>query len=74
MVQVDPKYIALKFNECINSQDLNGLVNLMTEDHCFIDISEELHEGREKMRKEWKNFFSLYPDYQNVFDRDIRFG
>ncbi|MHA1966311.1 MAG: hypothetical protein ACW964_00790 [Candidatus Hodarchaeales archaeon] len=49
MVQVDPKYIALKFNECINSQDLNSLVNLMTEDHCFIDILEELHEGREKM-------------------------
>lgn len=66
---IDPKYIALKFNECINSQDIKGLVNLMTEDHSFIDISEELHQGRDEMQKGWEEFFNLYPDYQNIFSR-----
>jgi len=32
----DPKLIALFFNECINTQDIDGLVSLMTNDHSLI--------------------------------------
>jgi len=39
-------YIALKFNEMINRQDLNDLVDLMTDDHVFIDIPERSTEAK----------------------------
>ena len=59
--------IALKFNEKINQQDLEGLAELMTEDHTFIDNSGEITKGKETMKKGWKDFFKTYPDYQNIF-------
>ncbi|MFW9823820.1 MAG: hypothetical protein ACFFE4_12830 [Candidatus Thorarchaeota archaeon] len=36
MIFRDPKLIALQFNEYINNQDINGLANLMTDNHIFI--------------------------------------
>lgn len=59
--------IALKFNERINARDLTGLAELMTEDHTFIDIPGEVHEGRDTMILGWFNFFKTYPDYRNNF-------
>lgn len=47
----DPKLVALQFNEYINNQDINGLTNLMTEDHTFIDREGEVDEGKESMTK-----------------------
>ncbi len=58
---------ALRFNERINRQDLAGLTDLMTDDHTFIDNAGEVHEGKERMRKGWKDFFAAYPDYRNEF-------
>ena len=40
---------------------------MMTEDHVFIDIPGEVHEGRERMITGWFDFFSKYPDYRNNF-------
>lgn len=37
MSPIDPKLIALQFNEYINHQNVNGISNLMTEDYRFID-------------------------------------
>ena len=59
--------IALRFNERINARDLTGLAELMTEDHVFIDIPGEVHEGRERMLMGWFEFFTKYPDYRNNF-------
>lgn len=59
----------LRFNERINARDLSGLAALMTEDHTFIDIPGEVHEGREKMTLGWFDFFRNYPDYRNNFTR-----
>lgn len=61
--------VALRFNEMINARDLTGLVKLMTEDHTFIDIPGEVHEGRDKMVLGWFDFFKTYPDYRNNFTR-----
>ena len=36
MVISDSEKIALEFVECINTQDVEGLAALMTEDHTFI--------------------------------------
>ncbi|KXH74635.1 MAG: hypothetical protein AM326_09750 [Candidatus Thorarchaeota archaeon SMTZ-45] len=58
---------ALKFNERINARDLTGLGEMMTEDHVFIDIPGEVHEGRSLMVSGWFDFFKNYPDYRNNF-------
>jgi len=60
-------YVALAFNEKINQRDLDGLSELMTEDHTFIDNSGEVTKGKEEMTKGWKKFFESFPDYQNIF-------
>lgn len=59
--------IALKFNEKINQQDLEGLAELMTDDHTFIDNSGEITRGKDVMKEGWREFFEKYPDYQNIF-------
>jgi ketosteroid isomerase-like protein len=61
--------VALRFNEMINTRDLQGLAELMTEDHTFIDIPGEVHEGRDQMVLGWFDFFKNYPDYRNNFTR-----
>jgi ketosteroid isomerase-like protein len=68
-IQPDPKYIALQFNEFINCQDINGLSNLMTEDHQFIDRADEVTKGKETMIQGWIDFFKAFPDYYNIFER-----
>ncbi|HDZ17599.1 hypothetical protein LCGC14_1197670 [marine sediment metagenome] len=63
----DPKLTALQFNEYINNQDINGLTNLMTEDHIFID--REGNFFNRDMINGWKRFFNDWPTYKNVFTR-----
>jgi ketosteroid isomerase-like protein len=58
-----PVDIALRFVEQINRQNLSGLVDLMTEDHTFIDLGGDIQRGREMMRRNWAAYFSLCPDY-----------
>lgn len=65
----DAMMVVLRFNEKINQRDLDGLVELMTLNHTFIDKEGEVDEGREVMREGWRNFFKRWPDYRNVFTR-----
>jgi ketosteroid isomerase-like protein len=58
---------ALKFNEKINQRDLEGLAELMTDDHTFIDSFGEVTKGKDVMIEGWRDFFGKYPDYRNVF-------
>ena len=61
----------LQFNEYINSQDLDNLASLMTDDHTFIDSANDVHEGKEMMVPGWNDFFTQYPDYRNIFQKLI---
>ncbi|MBO0861665.1 MAG: nuclear transport factor 2 family protein [Chloracidobacterium sp.] len=67
MSEKDPKFVVLQFNECINNRDLEGLSNLMTEGHVFIDNNNDVHRGKELMVKGWEDFFRQFPDYSNHF-------
>lgn len=60
-------YVALKFNEKINCRDLEGLAELMTDDHTFIDSFGEMTRGKDAMKEGWRQFFEKYPDYRNIF-------
>jgi uncharacterized protein (TIGR02246 family) len=59
--------VALKFNEKINEQDLEGLAELMTDDHTFIDNEGNVTRGKNVMKEGWRDFFNKYPDYRNKF-------
>ena len=60
--------VAERFNDCINRQDLAGLVALMTEDHAFTDAEGNTIVGRDACRAAWEGFFAAFPDYRNVFE------
>jgi ketosteroid isomerase-like protein len=67
MNRKDPKLVVLQFNECINHQDIEGLASLMSDDHMFIDSSNDVYTGKAFMVEGWIEFFESYPDYQNHF-------
>ncbi|MDR3118742.1 MAG: hypothetical protein LBU44_04895 [Mediterranea sp.] len=72
MITVDPKSIALQFNEYITNADLNGLSNLMTGDHIFIDTSNNRIKGKDNnIVQAWQPFFDLYPGYRNIFENIV---
>ncbi len=56
-----------KFNKFINSQNIEGLSELMTDDHIFIDSENNIVRSKENCLKAWNKFFKLFPDYKNVF-------
>jgi len=66
---VDPKLIALQFNEYINRQDVDGLASLMTQGHTFIDRKGQIDRGKAVMTKGWIDFFRSFPQYRNTFER-----
>jgi hypothetical protein len=59
---------AMKFNEKINQQDLEGLAELMTTDHIFVDNDGRATRDKAAMKEGWRNFFAQYPDYRNNFN------
>jgi ketosteroid isomerase-like protein len=61
--------IALQFNDCINSRDLDRLAALMTDDHTFTDSASASVHGKERVVEAWRGFFALFPDYRNIFKR-----
>lgn len=57
----------------INAHDVNGLVQLMTPDHVFIDALGAKFEGAENLRHGWTGYYAWFPDYAievtEVFDK-----
>ena len=68
------KDIVLLFIEQINSQNVDGLCNLMSEQHRFIDALEVVIQGREKMRQAWMGYFKIVPDYRISCEEIIEQG
>jgi ketosteroid isomerase-like protein len=63
----DPTSVAVRFNECINARDLDGLAQLMPEDHTFVDSGGGVVSGKEECLAAWRGFFESFPDYRNTF-------
>ena len=63
----DETDVALTFNDRINEHDLDGLTDLMTDDHTFVDSEDGVVDGRSACREAWWGFFNEYPDYRNNF-------
>ena len=65
----DPKLTSLLFNECINERDIEGLVELMTDDHALICDGHVNTNDKDSSRAAWSTFFDMFPDYRNHFSR-----
>ncbi|MGE0705959.1 MAG: nuclear transport factor 2 family protein [Vicinamibacterales bacterium] len=62
------------FNDCINRRDIDGLAQLMTDGHRFVDAASGSVSGKRACLDAWKRFFQAFPDYRNHFDRMITTG
>ncbi|MBN1965351.1 MAG: GrpB family protein, partial [Anaerolineae bacterium] len=60
---------ALNFIHAINARSEDTLAALMTDDHEFIDSGGESWRGRAIMRKNWREYFRLFPDYTITLKR-----
>ena len=56
-----PKAIVTRFNACINARDADGLAELMTDDHVFIDSLEASVHGRPDASRPGAVFSSSFP-------------
>jgi hypothetical protein len=69
-----PEQLATAFIAAINSQAIDTMADLMTEDHVFIDSDGTEVPGRERMREGWIGYFEMVPDYRievnETFTRD----
>jgi ketosteroid isomerase-like protein len=64
----------LEFLNRINQRDVDKLVELMTEDHVFVDSLGNQVRGREKMRGGWRGYFTMCPDYWVSHEEVFRNG
>lgn len=51
------------FIEAINTANIDGIYNLMTHDHTFIDSQGNKMVGNENMKEAWSRYFSFFQDY-----------
>ena len=65
----DPKLIVLLFNECKRERDVEGMSQLMTDDHSLICYGHVDTTDKESSIAAWTSFFEDYPGYLNHFHR-----
>jgi ketosteroid isomerase-like protein len=58
------KAIAIRFVKAINDHNVDEIINLMSEDHIFIDALDNKSVGKKGMKDGWKGYYELFPDYQ----------
>ena len=67
---LEPEIVAMQFHECINNRNIDGLSELMTDDHVFIDMANTRIEGKSNVISiAWKPFFRLFSNYRNVIEK-----
>jgi ketosteroid isomerase-like protein len=68
----------LDFVDRINAHDVDGLADLMSDDHTFIDAHNNQVSGKEQMTAGWRGYFEWFPDYfievTDVFENGEMFG
>ena len=60
--------VALEFNSRINGRDLDGLADLMPDDHTFVDTEGNVISGKPDCLNAWRGFFQAFPDYRNIIE------
>lgn len=57
------KYIFREFVELINNHDPHEISSMITDDHVFTDAMGKQISGRDSVTENWKQYFSMFPDY-----------
>lgn len=65
MIEREPIFTAMLFNQCVNDQNLDKLADLMTENHKLICNGSVDTVDKQTSLYAWENFFKSYPDYVN---------
>ena len=72
------KETILAFVDRINGHAVEGLGELMSDDHRFIDPHGNEVAGREKMMAGWRAYFEMFPVYSievnEIFEQGDTFG
>jgi ketosteroid isomerase-like protein len=55
--------IILDFVDAINHADLDKMVELMADDHVFVDSRDNKSTGKDNLKQAWMFYFDLFPDY-----------
>jgi len=62
------------FINLINSHRSDRILDIMSDDHVFIDAQNNRVVGRKQLEKAWFGYFELFPDYQielsQVFEKE----
>jgi ketosteroid isomerase-like protein len=58
-----PVAVTISFLDCINRGDLDGLVDLMSDDHSLEVITETPLTGRDDNEEAWYSYFNSFPNY-----------
>ncbi len=66
--------VVLNFVNSINCADLGSLIDLMAEDHVFIDSQDNKMAGKENLKLAWIGYFELFPDYKIEVNEIIENG
>ncbi len=67
----DNTRIILNYIDRINHHDIDGLLELMSDDHEFSDSTGVNIHGKEEMKLAWFDFFIHFPDYTILPDEII---
>ncbi|HSZ17705.1 MAG TPA: nuclear transport factor 2 family protein [Terracidiphilus sp.] len=63
-----PESVTKAVVRAINRQDVDAIAALLSPSHRFVDSLGNVVEGREAMRKGWRGYFALVPDYTLAID------
>jgi len=55
--------IILDFVDAINHADIDKMIELMADDHVFVDSRDNKSTGKELLKQAWMFYFDLFPDY-----------
>ena len=58
------KNIVLDYIDAINKADIDGILNLMSDDHILIDSQDNKMTGKDNLRQAWIGYFGMFPDYK----------
>jgi hypothetical protein len=61
--RLPPVAAVIGFIDCINRGDIDGLGELMTEDHELVVFDEDALRGRAPNTRAWAGYAAAYPDY-----------
>ena len=61
--RLPPVAAVIGFIDCINRGDIDGLGELMTDDHELVVFGEEALRGWERNIRAWAGYAEAYPDY-----------